>query len=432
MSDKPAPSSTPRFLSEDDVVARSPRFFGLRDVLAAISTTLRNDFAASAVIGHPGDVGDERERFLQSFLRSGHFPRKYEISKGHGKIISTDGRASLQTDIVMYDAYNCPVLRDGHNHQFFPIESVYAVIEVKSRLTKDKFVEAATNIASVKALAKDGPVELRHLGGMAVVRTRNPFPFGAIFAYSVGGNSLDSLAENVREWHQEQPPQLWPNLVCVLDEGIIYVDHVRGIVLDSRDIISVPRDELSVRAVHKGKDSLLYFYLNLIGALGRLELPPPPLDKYVDLPVHVGGLSYRFSGHVVAALSCPEHGLFEPRLAAEWIRRLKAFVETNPPLFLASEYMAWEMGQPSPMRMHGRDLDDFMPAAQIYVEGTEDLPALFRMRGQHPNLERGYIQVTVNDKELLVPRKYLGADNPFFEKCPSCPAGTPPLATGGY
>lgn len=341
MSDKP-PATSPehRFLSKEDVIAQSPRFFGLRDVLAAISTTLRNDFAASAIIGHPGDIGDEREHFLQRFLRSGHFPRKYEISKGHGKVISTDGRSSLQTDLVMYDAYSCPVLRDGQNHQFFPVESVYGVIEVKSRLTKDKFVDAATNIASVKVLAKDGNVDFRHLGGMAVVTTRNPLPFGAIFAYSLGGNSLDSLAENLREWHRSQPPQLWPNLVCVLDEGVIYVDHLRGTVLDSRDIISMPRDELRVRAVQHGKDSLLYFYLNLIGALGRLELRPPPLDKYVDLPVHVDGLAYRFSGHVVAALRCPEHGLFEPRLTPEWIRRLKAFLDTNPPLVLLCHKMS--------------------------------------------------------------------------------------------
>lgn len=94
--------------------------------------------------------------------------------------------------------------------------------------------------------------------------------------------------------------------------------------------------------------------------------------------------------------------------------------------------MAWELGQAPPMRMHGGDLDDFMSAAKIYVEGPEDLPSILRMRGTYPTLERGYIQFTVNDNELLLPRKYLDGANPLFEKCPSCPAGTPPVSTGGY
>jgi hypothetical protein len=56
--------------------------------------------------------------------------------------------------VIIYDALNCPVYRTSEKAAIIPRDNVAAVVEVKSRLDKEKMRDAFENARSVKDLAK--------------------------------------------------------------------------------------------------------------------------------------------------------------------------------------------------------------------------------------------------------------------------------------
>ena len=83
-------------------------------------------------LSFPPDRGGQREEAIRKFL-SENLPRRYGISKGF--VVSHDGIQSDQCDVIIYDADTSPIFYTDVNQEILPIESVYAVIQVKSRLT---------------------------------------------------------------------------------------------------------------------------------------------------------------------------------------------------------------------------------------------------------------------------------------------------------
>ena len=89
-------------------------------------------------------------------------------------------------DVVFYDRDDFISLmrRDG-GYQVLPIESVYGVIQVKSRLTKAAIKGGLENIASFKTLIK----AQEPTGGIVVINTnKSSKGFGVLFAYVLHSN----------------------------------------------------------------------------------------------------------------------------------------------------------------------------------------------------------------------------------------------------
>jgi hypothetical protein len=103
-------------------------------------------------ISHAGERGAQREETLKQFLEV-YLPKKCGI--GSGQIMNSRDSVSRQCDIVIYNALECPLLLTGKGYQLFPIESVLAVIEVKSSLNSKSIPECVENISSVKLLGTD-------------------------------------------------------------------------------------------------------------------------------------------------------------------------------------------------------------------------------------------------------------------------------------
>lgn len=111
------------------------------------------DFDFSAIIDHNCSKGTFREQILKNFLRP-FLPGCYGVSGGQA--FDTDGNISKQLDIVVYDSlfsYIAPYMDD---FIYFPCESVYGNIEIKSDLNKKSFLEAVDNIDSLKKLSRKG------------------------------------------------------------------------------------------------------------------------------------------------------------------------------------------------------------------------------------------------------------------------------------
>lgn len=170
---------------------------------------LRADFDALTSIPHSSLKGHEAEKLMREFLNN-HLPKRF--AAGSGFILDPRGNISKQTDVVIYDALNCPVYYASDDAAIFPSDNVAAVVEVKSKLDKTSLVEAWDNIQETKRLAKT-----KHPPTTRLVQTQT---YGVIFAFSTD-TKLDTLSKHYTSLFQERGLGLHPDLVVILDKGIL-------------------------------------------------------------------------------------------------------------------------------------------------------------------------------------------------------------------
>jgi hypothetical protein len=169
---------------------------------------LRQDFSALGVVPHSGLKGDEAAKLVRDFLND-HLPKRF--AAGSGFIIDRRDNVSRQTDVVIYDAMNCPVYRASEAAGIFPADNVAAVVEVKSRLDHERLVEAAENIRAAKDLAKTPPPDVPVL-----VQTQT---LGCVFAFD--SVSVETLEQHYREVLSTHGLGRHIDLILVLDKCVM-------------------------------------------------------------------------------------------------------------------------------------------------------------------------------------------------------------------
>jgi hypothetical protein len=95
---------------------------------------------------HSGLVGSENENAIAAVLRD-FLPIQFGVEI-NAIVIDRLGRTSRQADIVIYDAHR----QASFFRKVFPVEIVYAVIEVKTSMGSSEAKSALDNLASVSAL----------------------------------------------------------------------------------------------------------------------------------------------------------------------------------------------------------------------------------------------------------------------------------------
>jgi hypothetical protein len=249
-----------------------------------VSEKMRTDFQAASQFVHKGTRGTARENTLREFLAKGRLPAKYGL--GSGEVVGHVRDVSRQCDIVVYDSMHGLSLHYDDHNQIHPIDSVYGIIEVKSRLSKAELIDSLEKIKIFKEMSIKGSIAERLSSGHTFVRPR-PKPFGVIFSYSLDKNSINSLCENLKEWESNNSPTSWPNYICILGEGCI--SHQSGLqnCIDSEAIThnSLP---LSIRYE---SDSLFHFYCAVHDMCSRMKLGPVELRRYFDPGVKIGRFS---------------------------------------------------------------------------------------------------------------------------------------------
>lgn len=265
--------------------------------LRTVEASMRAKFDESAVVSHPGDKGENREEILSEFLRA-HLPHRYGVTKG--QILTGSGNLSHSADIIIFDAINCPVLFHSRT-AVLPIEGVYGIIEVKSRLSKAELLDAMGKIEAFKRLAPRGLSVVRTREYVAVDRPSRPF--GAIFGFELEGNSLNSLTQNFKEEHDRiHDVNFFTNLVCVLGGGLVHyqkddlVAAQRTILLDTDEFVDLVMLFQKRRANGEDEPDVLTsiitdaagdlafgrFFVYLLLMLSRLKLGVPDLGRYLD------------------------------------------------------------------------------------------------------------------------------------------------------
>lgn len=106
----------------------------------------------TAVLPHSGERGRNDEERFKEFLRR-TLPHRFSL--GTGFIVSSDPTIppSSQTDIVIYDEFfNSPLHRELAAF-VYPIEIVYATVEVKGSLKSADLSKCLRDIAKIRAMA---------------------------------------------------------------------------------------------------------------------------------------------------------------------------------------------------------------------------------------------------------------------------------------
>lgn len=164
---------------------------------------------------HPGGKGTEVEDILKEFLNS-HMPKRFLATSGI--IIDNENNSSKQTDVIVYDALSSPVYRFSETTQIIPADTVAAVIEVKTCLNKKELEDAYKKIASCKGLKKTPFSKLDQAPTGIEATTIDTL--GIVFGFD-SDSSLKKIAENIEQLNTEYDSKLWPDLVVVLDKGVI-------------------------------------------------------------------------------------------------------------------------------------------------------------------------------------------------------------------
>lgn len=186
-----------------------------------ITQRLRSEVdSINTLFHHQGVKGEGNETVLRDLITQ-FIPKRYGV--GTGVVIDRFGNQSRQCDIVIYDTFHYPSLLSLATVHLFPIDIVYATIEVKTTLDSGSAQEALNNIASVRNLhfIPDQFVgTVTRSGAFRVVGHIPDPPQGYIFAY----NSETSKFETYKKWFapkSEQPSASSPILVGCLDQGLL-------------------------------------------------------------------------------------------------------------------------------------------------------------------------------------------------------------------
>jgi hypothetical protein len=245
----------------------------LGERLSAAARTMRSKFQETINIQQNEASGTEREAILANFL-SKYLSPNIEIAR-QAEIISGDGRVSSVHDLVIIDN-NAPLLQDLDTHRIIPIEYVYGVIEVKSKLTGPELKKDCEKIRKLKLLARG-----------------KSQAFGIIFGYD--SIRLENLGHRFYNWCEEQESvDADPDSVWVLDKGMLSWGPVGGVSgIYSRIIASDSRELRMLSPVQDPEraDVLLRLVLQLSSLIATTPLPPFRINDYIGR-----GVAFRITG----------------------------------------------------------------------------------------------------------------------------------------
>ena len=176
-----------------------PEYFAdVTQQLRIQSTTIRRDFAS-----HRGSAGANREDLVHKFL-SAHLPSRFGVDTG--LLICRDGQFSKQADLIIVDSLNNAPLHGSSPNRLWPIEAVYALIEVKTVLTPTEITDAIEKCRRFKALNR------------SFVETREwnqPLQESLFVLWAYDSASPQTTKQNLLKAIQEIPRREQPDLIIV-------------------------------------------------------------------------------------------------------------------------------------------------------------------------------------------------------------------------
>lgn len=389
-------------LKAQKIREKSTEFQGLEREFTFLQRGLLQQYERSSPHRkHPADQGAIREEILRTFLAAtGYLPLKYGVSKSSVRIITRTGHQSDQIDIAVYDHLNSPTLLNYPSLAILAIESVYGVIQVKSRFNSRKdVIEGLDNIASFKKLEGS---ENR---------------FGILFAYDCK-LKWRTLADTFKDFICKNPPSLWTNFIVVLNQGLILPCEegmlpttVRNHYFRNNDFVSISKPIAT--GVIDSNNTLLKFYLYLMDLLKLCMVEEPDLYHYVSLPFTIGEKAYSFAYGVIDEIGqCREHGSYLRKVSQQAMTRIVEVGSSSEPTTMLYLFDA----------ISGSDNVQFSQeeyqADPVYLYNPENLPLSNILT--LPNSIGLHIYSLIIEGRVYVVPKYYSFKDKLISECPKC------------
>lgn len=238
--------------------------------LGALAKIYRDQI--TSVMPHEGEKGRIIEEIIKDAVTK-VLPRKFSI--GTGVLIANDGRTSNQTDVVIYDHFtNAPLLSEFSAH-IFPIEIVYATIEVKAQIDQTQLVDSLQKIATIRQMADQKRYVVQELvdrpDGNKVfeakhVVSRTP-PRNYIAAF--GSDRL-----------RQDPSDL---TAAIAEACVAAKSHLHGLCLLDRDEFFVQRPYTDPAEItHHSENGFFSFLLSVLRHQQNFHMMPIDIDAYLE------------------------------------------------------------------------------------------------------------------------------------------------------
>ena len=243
-------------------------------------------FVREGKLIHPGEFGMYRERSLIQLLGA-VFTKEYQFHDGF--IINENGDISTQCDIIISDA-NIDTITTDDVANFFPVEYVYGIGEVKSTLNRASLRDALIKLANTKQVA---------LTRLESAQDKNKklldqvIPFSFLVCKKIDG--FDKLSDEFwNEVYQGMPKEVRHNIILSLDDGVIEYELKCNDVVSNGDITTASwghpfiRDTiLRCRLIPKNEENIYYHIYSFLGVLRDsveiIEKIDFPIMRYLNV-----------------------------------------------------------------------------------------------------------------------------------------------------
>lgn len=183
---------------------------------------------------HSGLVGSENEQAIANVLQ-GFLPPRFGVEV-NAIVIDRFGSASRQADIVIFDAER----QASFFRKVYPVEIVYAVIEVKTSLTASEATATLENLASVSELEFRPALTPYWETRTKQEEIHHSPPALYSFAYRTDCQSFETYARWF-DWQYlhrgvklrtkaPKYPEIRVIRSCALDQGVIHMESTNGYV----------------------------------------------------------------------------------------------------------------------------------------------------------------------------------------------------------
>ncbi|WP_162627242.1 DUF6602 domain-containing protein [Aeromonas media] len=390
-------------------------FQGFERELMFAQKQLLSDYERSLGLKHPVNRGDAREDYLKLFLKEqGLIPFKFGVSDVSSRVVSTTGHHSQELDIVFYDKINSISLLKYKSSEFYPIESVYGCIQVKSNLNSQKTIkDGLHNIASFKKLKKAGTCTTEF--GQIAIQTTPSRGFGILFAYK-SKLKWDTLVSAIKTFMSENPSTHWPNAVVVLDQGVILPLNNNRVCYQTSDIDELTEPSL-MGIPDQGGNTLLNMYNLIMDMLKKTILSPVEHTNYNRLPLVAGDISYSYAYEGFAEVGgCDKHGKFLRQFSEDSLRKIIDTCSSSEPInWIKAIDIAY--GKPG----DNEEAYEKQPGnVLIYNPDKLELCEILTYQTSHGFSALAYDMLIIEGRYYMVPYVYSLKENLVSIGCPKC------------
>lgn len=174
-------------------------------------STVRKSFHHSVV------KGDGAENVWVDLFNQ-YLPERYRASRAF--IVDSENQFSEQIDVVIYDRQYSPFIFHYAEQLIIPVESVYAVFEVKQTINKNHIEAARKKVASVRRLYVTS-LEIPHAGG--VYPAKPPIKIiGGLLALENELKQPETLENNLE---QQKDDKEHLNIGCAADGCFFFYEQ---------------------------------------------------------------------------------------------------------------------------------------------------------------------------------------------------------------